>query len=362
VVVDVLGNLRHLFIHNPYPEVSFSTLFNKIWYEGYSEPEYIWQSSAATEEAEPKKSLTPLILGTVKGAVFAMIFAIPLALLGAIYTSQFMSVRLRKIVKPAIEFMAALPSVILGFLGALFFAPLLEKHLFVILISVISIPCFAILTLLAWRSVPKEITRKLPHEADVTILVLGLLAGFMICVWLGPVAEKIIFGDFKYWLSNVLNITYDPRNSLVVGFVMGFAVIPIIFTICEDSLNSVPKHLVTASLSCGATQWQTAVRVVLPVALSGIYSAIMIGFGRAIGETMIVLMATGNTPIMDFNPLKGFRALSANIAVEIPEAPIGESLYRVLFLSGLILFSITFVVNTLAELIRLRLRRKFSAL
>jgi phosphate transport system permease protein len=109
----------------------------------------------------------------------------------------------------------------------------------------------------------------------------------------------------------------------------------------------------------GATRWQTALRVVLPTASPGIFSAIMIGFGRAIGETMIVLMATGNTPIMDFSPFNGMRTLSANIAVEIPEAPYHGTLYRVLFLSATLLFIMTFFVNTAAEIVRQRLRKKF---
>ena len=155
---------------------------------------------------------------------------------------------------------------------------------------------------------------------------------------------------------------YDQRNALIVGLVMGFAVIPIIFTICEDAFSSVPAHLIGASLACGATMWQTAVKVVLPAAGSGVFSAIMIGFGRAVGETMIVLMATGNTPIIDASIFNGMRTLSANIAVEIPEAPLNGTLYRVLFLSGVLLFTVTFIANTAAEVVRHRLRKKYSRL
>jgi phosphate transport system permease protein len=143
---------------------------------------------------------------------------------------------------------------------------------------------------------------------------------------------------------------------------MGFAVIPIIFTIAEDSLANVPQHLRAGSLALGANRWQTAVRIVLPTASPGIFSAIMIGFGRAVGETMIVLMATGNTPVMDWSIFNGFRALSANIAVELPEAPEGATLFRVLFLAALLLFGLTFLVNTVAEVIRLRLRQRYRYL
>jgi len=143
---------------------------------------------------------------------------------------------------------------------------------------------------------------------------------------------------------------------------MGFAVIPIIFAISEDAFSNVPRNLVSGSLALGANRWQTVTRVVLPTASPGIFSAIMIGFGRAIGETMIVLMATGNTPIMEMNAFNGFRTLSANIAVEIPEAPHRGTLYRTLFLAALLLFVLTFVINTAAELVRQRLRRKYAQL
>jgi phosphate transport system permease protein len=169
-------------------------------------------------------------------------------------------------------------------------------------------------------------------------------------------------GDFRLWLKTALDLVYDQRNSLVVGLAMGFAVIPIIFTIAEDSFSSVPQHLSAASLALGASRWQTATRVVLPTASPGIFSAIMIGFGRAVGETMIVLMATGNTPVLDWSIFNGMRTLSANIAVEVPEAPSGGTLYRTLFLAGLALFVMTFVVNTLAEVVRQRLRERYRAI
>jgi phosphate transport system permease protein len=143
---------------------------------------------------------------------------------------------------------------------------------------------------------------------------------------------------------------------------MGFAVIPTIFSITEDAVFSVPKHLTQGSLALGATQWQTMVRVVLPTASPGIFSALMIGMGRAVGETMIVLMATGNTPIMDVNIFEGMRTLSANIAVEMPESEVGGTHYRILFLAAFVLFLFTFVVNTFAEFIRQRLRSKYSVI
>ena len=157
-----------------------------------------------------------------------------------------------------------------------------------------------------------------------------------------------------------LGLKYDQRNALVVGVAMGFAIIPIIYSISEEALSNVPKNLIAGSLALGATRWQTLAHLVLISASPGIFSALMIGLGRAVGETMIVLMATGNTPIMDWSLFNGFRTLSANIAVEIPEAPHGGTLYRTLFLAGLLLFMATFALNTAAEIIRQRLRAKYS--
>ena len=169
-------------------------------------------------------------------------------------------------------------------------------------------------------------------------------------------------GSLRNWFNSQLGIGYDQRNALVVGVAMGFAVIPTVFSIAEDAIFSVPKHLTVGSLALGATPWQTMTKVVLLTASPGIFSAVMIGLGRAVGETMIVLMATGNTPVMDLSVFQGMRTLSANIAVEMPESEVDSTHYRVLFLAALVLFMFTFVVNTMAELIRQRLREKYSSL
>jgi phosphate transport system permease protein len=157
--------------------------------------------------------------------------------------------------------------------------------------------------------------------------------------------------------GNVID-SYAQRNALVVGFVMAFAIVPNIYTLAEDALNSVPGHLRAGSLASGATPWQTAMLIVIPTAASGIFSAVMIGMGRAVGETMIVVMAAGNTPILEWNIFSGLRTLSANIAIELPEAVKDGTNYRVLFLAALTLFIMTFVINTIAELIRQRFRKR----
>jgi phosphate transport system permease protein len=217
--------------------------------------------------------------------------------------------------------------------------------------------------MLLWRALPAPFTRRFHGGTEVVLLVPVIVVGAWAAFALGGLVEaRLLSGDYRGWLLTAFGLNYDQRNSLVVGVAMGFAVIPLIFTIAEDSLANVPQHLRAGSLALGATRWQTAVRIVLPTASPGIFSAIMIGFGRAVGETMIVLMATGNTPIMDWSIFNGMRTLSANIAVEIPEAPFGGTLYRILFLASAMLFVMTFAVNTAAEIVRQRLRRKYEVL
>lgn len=357
------GKIARWDLKNPHPESTMNSLFGNVWYEGYSGPEQVWQSSGASDEVEPKFGLTPLIFGTLKGTFYALIMAVPLALLSALYVSQFMHPALKQNIKPVIEVMAALPSVVLGFIAALWLAPNIERRIPGIFLLPIVETVLILLTVAAYRAVPLGIRQRYKHGAEVMLIIPVVLVGAALSFWLGGLLESgALGGDYQAWFLRVLGLSYDQRNSVAVGLAMGFAVIPIIFTIAEDSLSNVPPYLSAGSLALGATRWQTAIKVILPSASPGIFSAIMIGFGRAVGETMIVLMATGNTPIMNWNPFKGFRALSANIAVELPEAPEGETLFRVLFLAAFLLFLMTFTVNTLAELIRIRLRKKYQSL
>lgn len=350
-------------VENEHPEVSVSGLWGKVWYEGYEQPQYQWQSSAANADFEPKFSLTPLAFGTIKAAFYAMLFAIPLAILGAIFTANFMSAKMRQVVKPTVELMEALPTVILGFLAGLWLAPFIETHLagvFVLLVLLpLSIPIFGYL----WLQFPKSLRFLFPAGWEALLL----LPVIMLVTWLSfllaqPIEIYLFQGNMQTWMDRELGIGYDQRNSLVVGIAMGVAVIPTIFSITEDAIFSVPKHLSLGSLALGATPWQTLVGVVLPTASPGIFSAVMIGMGRAVGETMIVLMATGNTPVMDFSIFEGMRTLSANIAVEMPESEVGSTHYRLLFMAGLVLFLFTFVFNTLAEVVRQRLRQKYASI
>ena len=362
-VVTDAGLLRDFALENPHPETTFKTLFGKVWYEGYDRPEFVWQSTGGTDDFEPKFSLTPLIYGTLKATFYALLFAIPTAIAAALYASLFAPVRVRRLVKPVVEIMAALPSVVIGFLAGLWLAPRVERATAGTLLLFPLIPLVVLACAIAVRALPRAIAVRITPAREMAILVALVVVGVWLAYTLGPVVERVAFaGDFKAWLFSSFDERYDPRNSLVIGFAMGFAVIPIIFTISEDAFSNVPAHLSAASLALGASRWQTAMRVVLPTASPGVFSAVMIGFGRAVGETMIVLMATGNTPIMDWSLFNGMRTLSANIAVEIPEAPFGGTLYRVLFLASAILFVMTFAVNTAAEIVRQRLRRKYEAI
>lgn len=420
-------------------EVTLRVLFNRIWYEGYGAPEFIWQSTAGTDLAEPKYSLVPLIFGTMKAAFYAMLFATPIALMAAIYTSEFVDRRVRATVKPMMEMMESLPTVVLGFVAALVLAPLVEEWIGAVLLGFFALPTGLMLGAFLWQMLPVPVALKYDGFPKFTLMAVMIFVSALVAYSLGTTLENLLFaGDFKRWTTGQFGsgtpfmfmillplsylivgwafrrtlghhwraligdrdrasagrldilrwiamlaaamllsyaiaafltlIGYDPRgglidsyqqrNALVVGFVMAFAVIPNIYTLAEDSLNAVPGHLRAASLACGATPWQTAVWVVLPTAASGVFSAVMMGMGRAVGETMIVVMAAGNTPIMEWNIFSGLRTLSANIAIELPEAVKDGTNYRVLFLAALTLFIMTFVINTLAELIRQRFRKR----
>jgi phosphate transport system permease protein len=241
-------------------------------------PPFTWQPVSAS----PRYSVIPLILGTFKVTFIAMIIAVPLALAAALYTAEFAPARLREWIKPTIELLAGIPSVVTGF--------------------------FALIVL-----------------ASVLQVAFGL--------------------EFRL-------------NALTAGIALALAVIPIVYTVTEDALSAVPRLYREASLALGASKTQTAVRVVFPAAMPGIGAAIILGFGRAIGETMIVLMVSGNAAIMLLNPAVPARTLSATIAAELGEVVFGSGHYRVLFFLGTLLFLITSVLNRIGDRYKRRLREK----
>lgn len=425
-------------VHLPHPEVSLRSLFLPIWYEGYDGPSHEWQSSGGADHFEPKLGLTKLIFGTLKATFYSLLIGVPLALMAAVYTSEFLHRRVRARVKPTIELMASLPSVVLGFIAALVLAPIVERILPAVLVALVTVPLSLLAAAFLWQMMPKAARSRLagwrfagmclalpvgiwwayalgrPIErwlfaGDVIAWLNGgsgsgvggwmllfvpmaaLGAAWFLATYLNPFLRarmrssselrlaSVEFAKFlaaaavsvfAAWLLSLIMTAagFDPRgtligpyeqlNALVVGFVMGFAIIPIIYTIAEDALSTVPQHLRSASLGAGATPWQTATRIVIPTAMSGLFSAVMVGLGRAVGETMIVLMAAGNTPVLDWNIFNGFRTLSGNIAEEMPEAVKDSTHYRTLFLAALVLFAVTFVLNTVAEQVRQRFRKR----
>ncbi|HAB65123.1 MAG TPA: phosphate ABC transporter permease [Pseudomonas sp.] len=363
LLVESGDQLQRFVIDNPHPEISWSALWGKVWYESYPEPDYVWQSTSATGDFEPKLSLSPLAFGTLKAAFYAMLLAAPLAICAALYTAYFMAPTLRRKVKPVIELMEALPTVILGFFAGLFLAPYLENHLPGIFSLLLLMPVAILFAGWFWSRLPENIRLSVPDGWEALLLIpVILVVGWGSLAISGYLENWFFGGDMRLWLSNDMGIPFDQRNALVIGIAMGFAVIPTIYSIAEDAVFSVPRSLTLGSLALGATPWQTLTRVVLLTASPGIFSALMIGMGRAVGETMIVLMATGNTPIMEANIFEGMRTLAANVAVEMPESEVGSTHYRVLFLAAMVLLMFTFVMNTLAELIRQRLRKKYAAL
>jgi phosphate transport system permease protein len=362
VVSDQSETMRVLAIYNPHPQTSLSGLWGRVWYEGRGEPEFIWQSSSADDAFEAKFSIVPLTVGTLKAALFAMLLATPLAIMGAIYTAYFMTPGVRRVVKPSIELMEALPTVILGFLAGIWLAPYVENNLPILITGAVLFPVLILVAGFAWSRLPAQVRNLVPDGWEAMLLVPVVLLTGWIVVTTSPWIEVYFFdGSMRQWLTDV-GIPYDQRNALIVGMAMGFAVIPTIFSIAEDAVFNVPKHLTMGSLALGATSWQTVTGVVLLTASPGIFSAVMIGFGRAVGETMIVLMASGNSPVLNFNLFEGMRTLAANIAVELPETDVGGTHFRVLFLSALVLLIFTFVLNTLAEVVRQRLRKRYASL
>ncbi len=361
LVVAAGGRLAVARLDNPHPEVSLRTLLFPVQYEGYAAPRWVWQTTGGSDSFEPKISLVPLLFGTLKASLFAMLFSVPLALASALYVSQLGPVWLRGVLKPTVELMAGVPSVVVGFLAALWLAPRLERALLGALVGTAALPLVVVAALALWRALPAAVRRRMGPGAELP-LVAAAAAAVLAAAWglAGPVERALFGGDFTRWLFTEAGLRYDQRNALVVGVALGFAVIPVIFTIAEDAFSAVPPHLVNAARALGATRWQTAVRLVAPAASAGVFAAVILGLGRAVGETMIVLMAAGNTPLLDLSPFVGMRTMSAAIAVEIPEAPVGGTLYRVLFLTGLLLFLFTLALTSAADLVGRVLRRRYG--
>jgi phosphate transport system permease protein len=237
----------------------------------------IWENIFSTTwdpvSNNPRYGIIPLVVGSLKVTLIAIIIAAPIAILAALFTSTFAPKWAKEILKPAVEILAGFPSVVIGFFA------------------------------------------------------LVILASFL----------QNVFG-YQYRL-----------NAFVGGVALSLAVIPIIYTVTEDALSAIPRSYIEASYALGAEKWQTALYVVLPAAAPGIFAAVLLGIGRAFGETMIVLMATGNAPILSASLIDPVRTMSATIGAEMAEVIFGELHYNVLFLLGSILFLFSFTLNAIAE-------------
>lgn len=256
-----------------------SIIFPHQW-TGYDRPEYIWQPVSSIH----KYNIIPLLIGSLKTTLVALLFSVPLALGAAIYVSQLANPKTKEWLKPAIELLAGIPSVVLGFFALIVMASFLQG----------------------------------------------------------------VFG-------------YESRlNAFVAGIALGLAVIPVVFSIAEDALTSVPRSYTQAALALGSSKWQAAWNIVLPAAIPGVFAAVVLGFGRAIGETMIVLMASGNASIVSWNFFDSTRTMTATIAAELAETVYGGHHYRMLFLIGALLFIVTFLSNFAADLIIHRLKHKLE--
>jgi len=246
---------------------------------GYPKPEYIWQPVGHVK----KYNIIPLIIGSLKTAIIGLLFAVPLAVGAAIYVSQLARPRVREIVKPTIELLSGIPSVVVGFFALLVMATFLQK-------------------------------------------LLG----------------------------------YEIRlNAFVAGIALSFAVIPVVFSISEDALTSVPRSYTQAALALGASRWQTAWQIVLPAALPGVFAATVLGFGRALGETMIVLMVC-SASVVSWSIFDSARSITTTIAAEMGEVVHGGDHYRILFMLGALLFAVTFASNMVAEVVMNRLKHKLE--
>ncbi len=254
-------------------------IFKQVYYEG-RDPKYSWQPNSDV----PKYSLLPLLIGTIKAAIIALLFAAPLGIGAAIYSSEFANKRLREFIKPIIEILAGIPSVVLGFFALMILATILQ---------------------------------------------------------------------------NLLGLTFR-LNALNAGIALGLAVIPIIFTISEDAMTSVPSSLRDAATALGANKWEVSMTTVLPAALPGIAASIVLGFGRAIGETMIVLMASGNAAIISASFFDSIRTFSATIAAELAEVVFGGAHYSVLFFIGSLLFVFTFLINLGGDMVLTRIKSRIQ--
>ena len=335
---------------------TWASLFKPQFYEGYQDVELVWQTTSASDYQEAKFSLTPLLIGSIKASLLALIIAIPMAVGAAIYTAFFAKSRLRHVIKPAIEMLEAVPSVLIGFIAAIWLSPKADQFLFSFAFFLITVPFILIVVAIFQRRVAAYLPSKIRHGAELGFAIGGIFVLTIVSIQWAPTLLFDVIGFDGFAALAEQSESSVGKTTIVVAIALGIAISPSIYSLAEDAINGVPVELKHASFALGATRLQTLMHVVLRVAMPGILAAIMLGFGRAFGETMIVLMVTGNTPIASWGLIEGLRALTANLAIELPEADVGAAHYQILFFTACILFAFTFVVNTFAELLRQRIK------
>ncbi|MFT6954541.1 MAG: phosphate transport system permease protein [Glaciecola sp.] len=353
------NKMHSLEIQNLQGITTLKSLFSEVWYEGYEEPAYVWQTSSAAENYETKFSIIPLIVGSLKASFLALFVAIPLALGAAIYTSYFADPAVRQYLKPTIEMLEAVPSVVIGFIAAVWMVPIAEEFLLSVILFIVALPILLVTAALLQSRVASLFDDKFDRRWEILVIILAVVLLGLFCFSLSDVWRFMLFGsaEFGEQNDNIMNIS---KTTIVVAIALGVAISPSIYSLAEDALFEVPESIKQASFALGATKLQTLRRVIIAVAMPSILSAVMLGFGRAFGETMIVLMVTGNTPISDWNILEGLRSMTANLAIEMQESNVNSSHFNTLFLTASILFIFTFIVNTAAEILRNRLRKVYT--
>ena len=344
-------------VNNRDSSTTLTALFEPQLYSGYQQPDYIWQTTSATDYQIAKYSIVPLIIGSLKASVIALIVAIPLALGAAIYTAFFATAAMRNKLKPTIEMLEAIPSVVIGFIAAVWLAPFAERFLIALAAFLVLMPSTLILTVILQSKVVERLPLKLRRLGELPIVSLIVACIASICLIFGLDIFLAVSQQLQLPLLGWFTDTPTSKTTLVVAIALGIAISPTIFSLAEDAIEAVPEGLKRASFALGATRLQTLKNVVLKTAFPGIVAALMLGLGRAFGETMIVLMVTGNTPVADWDLLASLRAMTANLAIELPESEVDSAHYRVLFLTAFLLFLFTFVVNTIAEILRVRSRK-----
>jgi phosphate transport system permease protein len=306
--------------------------------------------ASASTGTQWRAALLPLLAGTLKAAGFALLVAVPLGLGSAIWCARFATPRLRAALKPLFELFEAVPAVVLGLIAALILAPWLVSRVAALALFVALLPLLLAACGWAWQVLAPLSWQRRLRGREVWLLAAPLLALAALCLALGENLDLALLQPQTPW------------NGLVVGLMLGLAVMPTIFTLAEDALFGVPPGLAAAAQALGATRWQALWRLVLPVAAPGVAAALLLGASRALGETMIVLMASGNTPLLDASPLSGLRSIAADLALQAPEAVAGSPAYGLLLRSALLLFGLCLLLNVLAEWVRGRLRARLAEL